>query len=163
AGLPAPSRVPSGAPGGRRAAPRRRPRRGASCPRGRPRSRSPTPSPAPPYTAMSVPPERPEEPPQYTKYRARPPPFDPGGAAPALVLGSDQRPKGTHEGGASTSGPSRSDSILLMRVGGGHAGRLSIPRDTVVDIPGHGRNKINAAYAFGGAALAIKSVEQLLG
>ena len=46
-----------------------------------------------------------------------------------------------------------------MRVGGGHNARLSIPRDTVVDIPGHGRNKINAAYAFGGAALAIQTVE----
>ena len=88
------------------------------------------------------------------------PPFS---ATTVLVLGSDQRPKGSHEAGASTSGPSRSDSILLMRVGGGHNGRLSIPRDTAVEIPGHGRNKINAAYAFGGAALSIKTVESLLG
>jgi LCP family protein required for cell wall assembly len=79
-----------------------------------------------------------------------------------LVLGSDQRPKGSKEPGASTSGPSRSDSILLMRIGGGSSARLSIPRDTVVNIPGHGENKINAAYAFGGAALTIHSVEQLL-
>jgi LCP family protein required for cell wall assembly len=88
------------------------------------------------------------------------PPFS---ATTVLFLGSDQRPKGTHEAGASTSGPSRSDSILLMRVGGGHNARLSIPRDTVVDIPGHGRAKINAAYAYGGAALAIQTVERLLG
>ena len=52
---------------------------------------------------------------------------------------------------------------MLWRVGGGHAARLSIPRDTVVDIPGHGRQKINAAYAFGGAALAIRTIEQYLG
>ena len=71
--------------------------------------------------------------------------------------------KGTKEPGASTSGPSRSDSIMLLRVGGGHNGRLSIARDTVVDIPGHGESKINAAYAYGGAPLAIKTVKQYLG
>jgi LCP family protein required for cell wall assembly len=80
-----------------------------------------------------------------------------------LVLGSDLRTAGTKEPGAVTKGPSRSDSILLMRVGSGHSARLAIPRDTVVDIPGHGRNKINAAYAFGGAALAIETVKQYLG
>jgi LCP family protein required for cell wall assembly len=79
-----------------------------------------------------------------------------------LVLGSDQRPKGSKEPGANTSGPSRSDSILLMRIGGGKSARLSIPRDTVVNIAGHGLNKINAAFAFGGAALTIKTVESLL-
>jgi LCP family protein required for cell wall assembly len=79
-----------------------------------------------------------------------------------LVLGSDQRPKGSKEPGANTSGPSRSDSILLMRIGGGKSARLSIPRDTLVNIEGHGLNKINAAYAFGGAALTIKTVEALL-
>jgi LCP family protein required for cell wall assembly len=88
------------------------------------------------------------------------PPFSP---TTVLFLGSDQRTKGTREPGASTSGPSRSDSILLMRIGGGHNARLSIPRDTVVDIPGHGRQKINAAYAFGGPALAVQTVESYLG
>jgi LCP family protein required for cell wall assembly len=78
-----------------------------------------------------------------------------------LVLGSDRRPKGSKEPGANTSGPSRSDTIMLIRTGGGHAARLSIPRDTVVDIPGHGLNKINAAYAFGGPALSIRVVEEL--
>src|SRR4051812_10762114 len=80
-----------------------------------------------------------------------------------LVLGSDQRPKGSKEPGANTSGPSRSDSIMLMRVGGGKNARLSIPRDTVVDIPGHGRGKINAAYAIGGPALAVETIEDYLG
>jgi LCP family protein required for cell wall assembly len=50
-----------------------------------------------------------------------------------------------------------------MRVGGGHSARLSIPRDTVVNIPGHGRDKINAAYAIGGPALAVTTVSQYLG
>src|SRR5690349_328140 len=81
-----------------------------------------------------------------------------------LVLGSDARPKGSKEAGANFIGsPSRSDSIMLMRVGGGKNATLSIPRDTVVDIPGHGRNKINAAYAIGGPSLAIKTVESYLG
>jgi LCP family protein required for cell wall assembly len=80
-----------------------------------------------------------------------------------LVLGSDRRPKGSREPGANTSGPSRSDTIMLIRAGGGHAARLSIPRDTVVDIPGHGLQKINAAYAFGGPALSISVIERYLG
>src|SRR6185437_9580524 len=80
-----------------------------------------------------------------------------------LILGSDQRTAGTKEPGASTSGPSRSDSIMLLRFGGGHSAKLSIPRDTVVDIPGHGRDKINAAYAIGGPALTIQTVKQFLG
>jgi LCP family protein required for cell wall assembly len=84
-------------------------------------------------------------------------------ATNVLVLGSDRRTPGTKEPGAITSGPSRSDSILVMRIGGGHSGRLAIPRDTLVDIPGHGRNKINAAYAIGGASLAIQTVKSYLG
>src|SRR3954471_23159949 len=82
-----------------------------------------------------------------------------------LVLGSDARPKGTKEAGAQTIGQSgsRSDTILLMRIGGGKNATLSIPRDTVVNIPGHGQDKINAAYAIGGPALAIRTVEQFLG
>src|SRR5690349_3423839 len=78
-----------------------------------------------------------------------------------LVLGSDARPASSKEPGANKigQGGSRSDSILLMRIGGGHNATLSIPRDTVVPIPGHGSNKINAAYAFGGPALAIRTVE----
>jgi LCP family protein required for cell wall assembly len=83
-----------------------------------------------------------------------------------LVLGSDARASGSKEPGATTigsGGPSRSDSILLLRIGGGKNATLSILRDTIVDIPGHGRNKINAAYAFGGPSLAIKTVESYLG
>ena len=81
-----------------------------------------------------------------------------------LVLGSDARTKKNAERGAQTIGePSRSDSIMLLRIGGGANAQLSILRDTVVDIPGHGQNKINAAYALGGPSLAIETVEQYLG
>jgi LCP family protein required for cell wall assembly len=80
-----------------------------------------------------------------------------------LVLGSDARTKGTKEPGAQTIGePSRSDSIMLLRIGGGANAQLSILRDLVVDVPGHGPNKINAAYALGGASLAIETVESYL-
>ena len=46
---------------------------------------------------------------------------------------------------------------------GGVSRRLSIPRDTWVNIPGHGQSKINAAYAYGGPALAIKTIEAFTG
>ena len=78
-----------------------------------------------------------------------------------LVLGSDERPEGTKEPGA--GGPGRADSLLLLRVGFGSVRRLSILRDSVADIPGHGRDKINASYALGGTALAIETVEGFLG
>ncbi len=81
-----------------------------------------------------------------------------------LIIGTDQRPKGTHEGGANTNDAgSRSDTIMLWRIGGGTSRRLSIPRDTEAAIPGHGVSKINAAYAYGGPALAIRTVEQFTG
>ena len=80
-----------------------------------------------------------------------------------LVLGSDRRPKDSKEPGAETSRPGHSDTIMLIRTGGGHAARLSIPRDTVVEIPGHGLQKINAAHEFGGAALSISVIKRWLG
>ncbi len=80
-----------------------------------------------------------------------------------LVLGSDRRQKNSKEPGAETTGPGRSDTIMLIRTGGGHKARLSIPRDTVVEIPGHGLQKINAAHAFGGPALSISVIERWLG
>ncbi len=81
-----------------------------------------------------------------------------------LIIGTDQRPKGSKEPGANTNDTgSRSDTLMLWRIGGGTSRRLSIPRDTVADIPGHGQNKINAAYALGGPALTIKTVEAFTG
>jgi LCP family protein required for cell wall assembly len=84
------------------------------------------------------------------------------GTDTVLVIGTDQRPKGSKEPGAFAGGI-RSDTIMLWRIGGGVSRRLSIPRDTVVPIPGYGSTKINAAYSFGGPALAIKTIEQFTG
>jgi LCP family protein required for cell wall assembly len=80
-----------------------------------------------------------------------------------LLLGSDTRQKNSKEPGAEKSGPGRSDSIMLIRTGGGHAARLSIPRDTVIELPGHGLQKINAAHAFGGPAESISVIKRWLG
>jgi LCP family protein required for cell wall assembly len=79
-----------------------------------------------------------------------------------LVLGSDQRTQDTREPGAQT-GVGRADSIMLMRIGGGANSRLSIARDTIVDVPGAGRQKINAALAIGGTELAVRTVESYTG
>jgi LCP family protein required for cell wall assembly len=80
-----------------------------------------------------------------------------------LVLGSDQRRRNAPDCPPSGCGAPRSDSIVLMRTGPFHSARLSIPRDTVVDIPGHGPDKINAAYAIGGPALTITTIKHYLG
>jgi LCP family protein required for cell wall assembly len=80
-----------------------------------------------------------------------------------LVLGSDTRQKNSKEPGAEKSGPGRSDTIMLIRTGAGHASRLSIPRDTVIEIPGHGLEKINAAHAYGGPAESISVIKSWLG
>ncbi len=58
-----------------------------------------------------------------------------------------------------------SDTMLLVRFdpAAKTMSVLSIPRDTRMDIPGHGIEKINAANDFGGPALAAKSTSQLLG
>ena len=60
-------------------------------------------------------------------------------------------------------GPYRSDTIMLIRAGGGTFRKLSIPRDTLAEVPGKGPQKINSAYAIGGAKLTIRSVEGMLG
>jgi LCP family protein required for cell wall assembly len=79
-----------------------------------------------------------------------------------LVLGSDQRPKGTKEPGAAGA-PSRADSIMLLHVGVASVRKLSILRDSFANIPGSGPQRINAAYAIGGAALTIETVEEFMG
>ena len=78
-----------------------------------------------------------------------------------LVLGSDVRKGDSID--ESQSGPGRSDTIMLVHAAFGSVRKLSIPRDVEVDIPGHGINKINAAYAFGGPALTIETLESFLG
>lgn len=75
-----------------------------------------------------------------------------------LVLGSDAR-----EGDAA----SRSDVIILARIAPSSSSSaitlVSIPRDTKVELPGYGTSKINAAYAYGGAAGAVEAVENFSG
>ena len=89
------------------------------------------------------------------------------GTATVLIIGTDQRPRtgpGSKEPGSNyNDAGSRTDTIMLWRVGGGTSRRLSIPRDTAAPIPGHGLDKINAAYAIGGPALTIKTVEAFTG
>jgi LCP family protein required for cell wall assembly len=80
-----------------------------------------------------------------------------------LVLGSDRRQKNSKEPGAETTGFGRSDTIMLIRTGGGHAARLSIPRDTVIEIPGHGLQKVNAAHEYGGPAESVSVIKSWLG
>ncbi|MCW2987567.1 MAG: hypothetical protein JWM24_505 [Solirubrobacterales bacterium] len=98
-----------------------------------------------------------------------------------LVLGTDARPPDTKEPGAAPSqkcfeqqshgdaphdsceqGQFRADTLMLIRAGGGAFRKLSIPRDSYAEIPGQAPEKINAAFAFGGAALEIKTIEQFL-
>ncbi|QIN84782.1 hypothetical protein GBA63_20630 [Rubrobacter tropicus] len=76
--------------------------------------------------------------------------FLPFGTQRAVLLGSD----------ASAGGASRSDTIVLTKAGGG---MLAVPRDTLVDIPGVGEDKINAAFATGGPDLTVETVENLTG
>ena len=78
-----------------------------------------------------------------------------------LVLGSDVRTGDSID--ESQAGPGRSDTIMLVHSAFGSVRKLSIPRDVEVDVPVHGINKINAAYAFGGPALTIETVESFLG
>ena len=78
-----------------------------------------------------------------------------------LVLGSDARTGESID--ESQSGPSRADSIMLVHASLGSVRKLSIPRDIEVQIPGHGTNKVNAAYALGGPALTIETIEGFLG
>jgi LCP family protein required for cell wall assembly len=99
-----------------------------------------------------------------------------------LVLGTDARPPDTKEPGAAPSqecfeqqahgdgphggcspGEFRADTLMLIRAGGGTFRKLSIPRDAYAEVPGQLPQKINAAFAFGGAALEIKTVEGFLG
>jgi LCP family protein required for cell wall assembly len=75
-----------------------------------------------------------------------------------LALGSDARP------GQSFLG-SRTDAIQLVGINtkNHHAVTIGVPRDSYVDIPGHGRNKINSAMTFGGPQLTAQTVGNLIG
>jgi LCP family protein required for cell wall assembly len=76
-----------------------------------------------------------------------------------LILGLDRRP------GQPADQPARADTIMIVHISASHdRGYLvSVPRDLRVDIPGHGPDKVNAAYAYGGRDLTEKTLEQLTG
>jgi LCP family protein required for cell wall assembly len=62
-------------------------------------------------------------------------------------------------------GEARTDAVMILHLNDSRdqAYLISIPRDTWVPIPGHGMNKINAAYSFGGPSLYVQTVEELTG
>jgi LCP family protein required for cell wall assembly len=86
-----------------------------------------------------------------------------------LITGSDSRAGLTraqkrqlHTG---FSAGHRSDTILILHIpsNGGRPVLISLPRDSYVNIPGFGPNKINAAYSFGGPKLLAKTVQNNTG
>ncbi|MBW0101567.1 LCP family protein [Pseudonocardia sp. KRD291] len=89
------------------------------------------------------------------------------GGSTFLLVGTDTRATGatTGSGAPADAGSQRSDVIMLATVqpDGTTGSVVSIPRDSWVDVPGRGMNKINAAYAFGGPSLLIRTVEGLTG
>ena len=99
----------------------------------------------------------------------------PGGTRPAnqpgktfLLVGSDSREGLTKAeqkrlGTGSTAGQ-RTDTIMILYVPpGGKPALISLPRDSYLTIPKNGKNKLNAAYAFGGPKLLVQTVEQNTG
>jgi LCP family protein required for cell wall assembly len=81
-----------------------------------------------------------------------------------LLVGSDSReglsPEDRERLGTGDTAGKRTDTMMLLYVPpSGQPALISIPRDSYVAIPGHGRNKINAAYALGGGELLIQTVE----
>lgn len=76
-----------------------------------------------------------------------------------LVMGIDRRPT------QAPTEPARTDTLMIIHVPEAldHGYMFSVPRDMMADIPGHGRDKINAAYAYGGRQLTTKAVESMTG
>ena len=87
-----------------------------------------------------------------------------------LITGSDSRQGLTrkqerqYHTGRHISGQ-RSDTIMLLHIpgNGSPAVLVSLPRDSYVQIPGHGWNKLNAAYSFGGPKLLAQTVQNATG
>lgn len=95
-------------------------------------------------------------------------PFEPLLAQPAAV--ADRTPTGPLNilllGLDSTADQlQRSDAILIVHIDATHRSGsvVSLPRDTLVDLPGHGRSKLNAGYAYGGSELASRTISNLTG
>lgn len=87
-----------------------------------------------------------------------------GDALTFLVVGSDSREGLDDLDGFGDFSGARSDVVMMVRVdpATNTARMLSLPRDLWVSIPGHGENRINAAYSFGGAALMIETIKSNL-
>ena len=85
-----------------------------------------------------------------------------GSATNILLVGTDHA---TGKGSQGRSVDQHSDSLTILHTdpGRGRLVYLSIPRDLWVNVPGHGYNKINAAMQYGGATLAIRTINTLLG
>lgn len=86
-----------------------------------------------------------------------------------LLVGSDSR-KGLSKAqrkklATGRAAGQRTDTMMLLHIPeGDHPPTLvSLPRDSLVSIPGKGRNKLNAAYAFGGPTLLVRTVENVTG
>ena len=81
-----------------------------------------------------------------------------------LVLGTDSRTSAS-DPSQWKDGAQRTDAIMIVQVSGDRktVSVMSIPRDSWVEIPGHGQGKINAAYSYGGPSLTIHTVENLTG
>lgn len=84
------------------------------------------------------------------------------GAMNVLLIGSDDRSSLDPDGDQVNGG--RSDTLMLVNLPADRQSVhvMSIMRDSWVDVPGHGEAKINAAYSWGGVALTVDTVEQLL-
>ncbi|ATG53174.1 transcriptional regulator [Brachybacterium vulturis] len=79
-----------------------------------------------------------------------------------LIAGSDRRDgEAVDEDG--TTGARADTMMLLHKAPGGNSYLVSLPRDTLVEIPGYGGYKLNAAYSFGGAPLLVETVEEFTG
>ena len=84
---------------------------------------------------------------------------DAGDPQTIMLLGSDRRWVDRNDKRAA-----RSDTIILVRLDPDKEATavLSVPRDLLVDIPGHGRDKINEAYSVGGPRKTVETVRKLL-
>ena len=103
------------------------------------------------------------------EHRPAKPTSGPGAeAVNILLLGTDRRSDVPTTGdraraAAWVPGEQRSDAMLLLHIDADRTGAtvISLPRDSWVPVPGYGFNKINAAYSYAGASLAVETVEKL--
>lgn len=88
-----------------------------------------------------------------------------GKVAPEKILPTFQKPKTIMIMGVDErkDDVGRSDTLMVLNLSEDKASLLTIPRDTMVYIERHGYQKINAAFAYGGAKLARETVEDFLG